>query len=46
MEFGEKSLSQVEEQTCKKHSFRPEKIVVEIFGNCKKRVSIILWVIN
>jgi len=36
VEFAEKSLTQVEEQICKRHHFRPEKIVVEIFGYCKE----------
>ena len=36
VEFAEKSLNQVEEQICRRHHFRPEKIVVEIFGYCKE----------
>jgi len=35
MEFEEKSLKKIQEQICKRHRFRPEKIVVEIFGYCK-----------
>ncbi len=36
VEFDEASLREIEERICKKHDFRPEKIVVEIFGYCKK----------
>lgn len=36
VEFEEESLKRIEEQICEKHYFRPEKIVVEIFGYCKK----------
>ncbi len=36
VEFGEASLREIEERICKKHEFRPEKIVIEIFGYCKK----------
>lgn len=36
VEFGEESLREIEEKICRKHEFRPEKIVVEIFGYCKK----------
>lgn len=35
VEFGEESLREIEERICEKHKFRPEKIVVEIFGYCK-----------
>lgn len=35
VEFAEESLNEIEEQICKSHHFRPEKIVVEIFGYCK-----------
>ncbi len=36
VEFGEESLREIEERICEKHQFRPQKIVVEIFGYCKK----------
>lgn len=36
VEFGEESLREIEEKICRKHEFRPEKIVIEIFGYCKK----------
>ncbi len=36
VEFGEASLREIEEKICEKHQFRPEKIVIEIFGYCKK----------
>jgi len=35
VEFAEESLKKIEEQICEKYHFRPEKIVVEIFGYCK-----------
>jgi len=35
VEFEEESLREIEEKVCEKHRFRPEKIVVEIFGYCK-----------
>jgi len=36
VEFAEESLKEIEEQICKRHHFRPQKIVVEIFGYCRK----------
>lgn len=36
VEFGEESLREIEGKICKKHQFQPQKIVVEIFGYCKK----------
>lgn len=36
VEFGEESLREIEEKICRKHEFRPEKVVIEIFGYCKK----------
>ncbi len=35
VEFVDEPLKEVEEEICNKHHFRPEKIVVEIFGYCK-----------
>jgi Fur family ferric uptake transcriptional regulator len=36
IEFREESLREIEEKICRKHEFQPEKIVIEIFGYCKK----------
>ena len=36
VEFGEESLKEIEEEICRKYEFRPEKVVIEIFGYCKK----------
>jgi len=36
VEFEEESLREIEKEICDKHEFRPEKILVEIFGYCKK----------
>ncbi len=36
VEYEEESLREIEGKICKKHQFRPQKIVVEIFGYCKK----------
>ena len=36
VEYEEESLREIERKICKKHQFRPQKIVVEIFGYCKK----------
>jgi Fur family ferric uptake transcriptional regulator len=36
VEFEEQSLREAEEKICGKHQFQPEKVVVEIFGYCKK----------
>jgi Fur family ferric uptake transcriptional regulator len=36
VEFEEESLREMEAKICEKHEFRPEKIVIEIFGYCKK----------
>lgn len=35
VEFEEESLRDIEGKICEKHQFRPEKIVIEIFGYCK-----------
>jgi len=34
-EFEEEALRELEEKICKKHHFRPQNVVVEIFGYCK-----------
>lgn len=36
VEFGEESLREIEEKICRQHEFQPEKVVIEIFGYCKK----------
>jgi Fur family ferric uptake transcriptional regulator len=36
VEYEEESLREIEGKICKKHQFRPQKIVLEIFGYCKK----------
>jgi Fur family ferric uptake transcriptional regulator len=36
VEFEEESLREIEEKICGKHHFQPQKIVMEIFGHCKK----------
>jgi Fur family transcriptional regulator, ferric uptake regulator len=36
IEFEEESLREIEGRICKKHAFRPERILVEIFGYCKE----------
>ncbi len=36
VEFEEEPLREIEEKICKKHHFQPQKIVMEIFGHCKK----------
>lgn len=36
VEYEEESLREIEGKVCEKHQFRPQKIVLEIFGYCKK----------
>lgn len=36
IEFGEESLREIEEKICMQYEFQPEKVVMEIFGYCKK----------
>lgn len=36
IEFEEESLRKVEGRICKNHEFRPERILIEIFGYCKE----------
>ncbi|OGP65458.1 MAG: hypothetical protein A2169_03565 [Deltaproteobacteria bacterium RBG_13_47_9] len=36
VEFEEESLREIEGKICEKYHFRPEKVVIEIFGYCKK----------
>lgn len=36
LEFEDNSLREIEGKICEKHQFRPQKIVIEIFGYCKK----------
>jgi len=36
VEFEEESLREIERKICEKYHFRPEKVVIEIFGYCKK----------
>ncbi len=35
VEFENESLREIEGKICERHQFRPEKIVIEIFGYCK-----------
>ena len=36
LEFQDENLRELERKICEKHHFRPEKILVEIFGYCKR----------
>ncbi len=36
VEFRDASLREIEEKICEEHHFRPQKILVEIFGYCQK----------
>ncbi len=36
VEFKKESLRGIEEEICKENQFRPEKVVIEIYGYCKK----------
>ncbi len=36
VEFQDQSLKQIEAKICEKYEFRPQKVLVEIFGYCKK----------
>ena len=36
LEFRDDTLKAVEEKLCDRHHFRPQKIVLEIFGYCEK----------
>jgi Fur family transcriptional regulator, ferric uptake regulator len=36
LEFQDDSLRESERQICERHHFRPERILVEIFGYCKR----------
>ncbi len=36
LEFQEESLNRIEEEICARYRFQPERILVEIFGYCKK----------
>jgi len=36
MEFEEKRLREIEDEICRRYQFRPEKVLIEIFGYCKK----------
>lgn len=36
VEFKKEALRGIEEEICKENEFRPQKVLIEIFGYCKK----------
>jgi len=36
VEFEEESLKEIERKVCAKYQFQPQKILIEIYGYCKK----------